>query len=209
MSSALSSLAQVLALGCCSKAFYELSNQTCTEKFSHLCCYSDNFLRKFTTLTELEVAINSEITDASLSVLTSLEKLRIYVDDTKTFTSLSCLTNLRKLFVGHSFSSTLPELHLSLLTNLVSLNIPQLPADVEDGLPNLRSLVLTTDHTIHDWGLWTNLTKLDVDESSITDEGLTKMTNLVSLGLHPEYLNTNAVLKLTGLTALDFGEPLR
>lgn len=205
-----------MTLGCVNKKLYGLSNKACEERFAHLCCASDSFLRKFTSLKELTIANNCDITDETLAMLTNLEKLHISLDSAKKgFTTLSCLTNLKKLFIGNPFStgSCISFESLAQLTNLVSLNIPQLPPpppENDEGLilPNLKSLVLTTDINMSDWSQWTNLTKLDMDETEITEEALLKLTNLVSLELHPEYLTNRVILSLTNLTSVSFGENL-
>lgn len=93
----LTSNCQVLNLGCVSKQFSLLADQYCVEHFSHLCCSSDMFLRKFTALEHLKVQ------DRSIS----LETMKL-------------LTNLKSLQIGSTTRSDLPSA-ITFLPNLTKL----------------------------------------------------------------------------------------
>ena len=144
---------------------------TITEKgFSHLI-----------SLTSFSIQ-RREITDNSLSRLVNLKSLGLsYTSITKN--SLIRLTNLTtlKFWWVRCFS----EEDLSNLTNLETLFIGETTGFTNRSLvnlTNLRCLDIYIDNSITDKGIThlTNLTELKLWETSITEEGILPLVNLVN-----------------------------
>lgn len=171
----------------------------------------------------------------SLSVFVNLENLSLYLmrgvctdtirgltrlsslcldDSNVDYDALVALPSLTSLTLG-TRNRGIKDFDLSALTNLTSLSMYSAPGISGTGvstLVNLRTLHLmeesridadfrqVTDETL---SRLTNLTALTLDETSVTDAGIARLTKLETLSLYHHSITNKGIDKLSSLTKLE------
>ncbi len=172
-----------------------------------------SFLGELTSLTELLLAVDVEITDLSiLSTLVSLEKVALYVNNLTDISALTELPNLTDLtidFYGNDISQ------ISELNNLTSLALSYVSADQNntpdisflrnfDKLTSLQLNGVSVDKSVI--GDLTNLTELQLsfwDEEEVDISFLENLSNLTTLNMGANgYLDLTVLSGLSKLTTL-------
>lgn len=136
-----------------------------------------------TNLTSLDLTNNLSVNDNIVMQLTNLKKLVLDSNNTVTDNALGRLTNLTCAHLGN-FAGGATDTGLYPLTSLLKLTLGQ------------RSKV--TDNAV---SRLTNLTHLEAS-SSITGRGISMLTDLRCLHLHPDAIGDAAFNNLTNLVKL-------
>lgn len=184
-------------------ALFQLPNLTSLHLF-YDSQITDNLISRMDSLLELALGSGTEITDDAVSRLTNLTSLKIH--ETITDRGISNLTNLTRL---DSSSELISDIGMSKLTNLVSLRISGCPVTdhVITTLTQLRELRLypTLGPSLissHSLGYLTQLEKLAIEERDLQPP-FSVLTNLKTLSITFNTLESDALSNLTNLTALD------
>lgn len=146
-----------------------------------------NLLKKFNTLTELNLSNNRLITHEGVSGLTSLTQLDLSDNHLIGNKSIKCLTNLKMLDL--IVNSKITNEGLSILNKLEELNLSMNSTITNEGLKDLTSL------------RWLNLKYNCV----INEDYIQGLTNLTILGCNKS-ITTEILLSLPKLVFVDLGD---
>lgn len=171
--------------------------------------YSSLF--KLLNLKTLIISNHVNIKNIDIKDLTNLTDLQLYHKNNITEDGIKDLINLKTLYIC-SISDNKNINGLMKLTNLISLSFfnPSLTDKNLSPLHKLKYLSLTNTNLITDNSLsrLTNLIELNLNcnKSKITDDCLLRLTNLKSLSLRDNNKITNkGICNHTNLTKLDIG----
>jgi len=170
---------------------------------------SDESLRTLTNLKHLDISGNELISDECLNYMTSLLSLELEESQQITGRGIENLTNLTKLKCNPRGSEDL-SIGLSKLTNLTELIADCAGFEEIEAIKKLVKLRKLSIHTYDElpYSLFSNLTDLStlkiIEDCVIDNDVLSRLSNLTSLSIESEYIDTNCIFHLTNLSTFHF-----